>query len=1023
MAFAFDCQDRSEGEDQEDDEEAEECSEYSDEEDEAEEDEDNEEEIDDAGGHGGDGDARNEEERLENVENQKISSEKMSNSLHRLHVEFDDLSVVDEEEELKKDKPRKEACVLEEKENIKNVNDPGVISMDPRNGYQCFTARYGSSGTTGSDHTYYPECPFVFPNPGDSGFQEIIPIDPSTMLLTPCPRGYDGSITSMPNFEAPRVVPVMPRYDDNQMTYDTPVGWQSNLYAPAAAFQNPDSFQGGAITAQSLGMSPASMYTISEQSNSSAATPSTVRATSIPRGTLSDEPGPSGRLITPIESNVTNVPSLLQRRNVLLNQPSSFYRETIIPKRVVRTEASNSAEALTRNGWDFGSPESIAENREMFHDTVDNKNGNEARRNGEDEEIAKEREGSQRFEDSTGTVVGGGSERPKHFFAPLPAKIQHCRQDSSDKTAMRTTTNPSDSPSMTFFENFGTGRSSSSDRTNSTIMSAKHLRYFSDLGAKGIADICVNGATAGYGNDKRDSSTNEQRYFKSSENLLIGNDNSRGNSLSRQGSNNPLVKSISCQDLSSEPQQNFIFDIARAFNGDTKSQKFAKSDNTLDNPVSESSKPFRSQLNVTLKYPGNGNRRLHGLDSPETPEIPKLPTIDYRLFSNPFLKTFDSSGASYGDCGVRSPVTRPLSIQVSENVLGKTIQPAIDYSSPMLTHSYARRLNPDENPLKSTRTYSTEVESDRHRVLLPSTSQPIDSRIISSPKHRQEFQVTSFEQPNPRSLHPGLTAFDIESLRRIPATPLSNPIIQNRQKLYQNVPFVPSGAAMFCSPGQSAMRMFYENQTQKVPAQTQTSIDGGSNHEDELGDVSVKTSKSIDPESPSNLNSPTLRRKRTVRKDKRPLSPAAQRRRLRKQSSIDIPDAGTPNKISNKSRKFSPATTTTTTTSEHLEDKNESRSSSSGQDSPRKDQSRRVSVYFNSKKRPSLASVKTARSTSIDNTKDGFVSRGEALDTTNSERERTNSISSREAASGKARKSSVSSGKVPWCACWGNGCI
>lgn len=50
----------------------------------------------------------NQEEQLENAENQKISSEKMSSNMHRLHVEFDDLSVVDEEEELKRDKERKE---------------------------------------------------------------------------------------------------------------------------------------------------------------------------------------------------------------------------------------------------------------------------------------------------------------------------------------------------------------------------------------------------------------------------------------------------------------------------------------------------------------------------------------------------------------------------------------------------------------------------------------------------------------------------------------------------------------------------------------------------------------------------------------------------------------------------------------------------------------------------------------------------------------------------------------------------
>jgi hypothetical protein len=68
----------------------------------------------------------------------------------------------------------------------------------------------------------------------------------------------------------------------------------------------------------------------------------------------------------------------------------------------------------------------------------------------------------------------------------------------------------------------------------------------------------------------------------------------------------------------------------------------------------------------------------------------------------------------------------------------------------------------------------------------------------------------------------------------------------------------------------------------------------------------------------------------------------------------------------------------------------------------------------------------------------GHCAGAEAAITTCSERERTNSVSSRtsSAAGGigtsKSRKQSVCStragsgsdvGKVPWCGCWGNGCI
>nr|CAD7410783.1 unnamed protein product [Timema poppensis] len=107
-------------------------------------------------------------------------------------------------------------------------------------------------------------------------------------------------------------------------------------------------------------------------------------------------------------------------------------------------------------------------------------------------------------------------------------------------------------------------------------------------------------------------------------------------------------------------------------------------------------------------------------------------------------------------------------------------------------------------------------------------------------------------------------------------------------------------------------------------------------------------------------------------------------------------------------------------------------SSSSGQESPTKsDRRRRVSVYFNKKgggRRDSNAVGNGTRSLSASR-----YGPGEGGEATTSDRERTNSVSSRtsSATGGGRRKLSKSSNraldvgdnKVPWCGCWGNGCI
>ncbi|RZF40831.1 hypothetical protein LSTR_LSTR003341 [Laodelphax striatellus] len=90
-------------------------------------------------------------------------------------------------------------------------------------------------------------------------------------------------------------------------------------------------------------------------------------------------------------------------------------------------------------------------------------------------------------------------------------------------------------------------------------------------------------------------------------------------------------------------------------------------------------------------------------------------------------------------------------------------------------------------------------------------------------------------------------------------------------------------------------------------------------------------------------------------------------------------------------------------------------SSSSGQDSPSKPSRRRASVYF---KRPGSF----RRQTSMEQM-EGTA--GE-LTTTCSERERSNSDVSSRTSGGFRRKMSETGrevGKVPWCGCWGNGCL
>lgn len=799
----------------------------------------------------------NEEEQLENAENQKISFEKMSNSLHRLHVEFDDLSVVDEEEELKKDKERKETTPSTEEQRSDGARHLPPPFLGPRqlhDNIPFYPATYEPTSAF-SGTSYYTECPFEFPDtidlmlPTDAALLSCAGLqsDPLIPLTGLEPRSLDQAVEPMlPRIHAP------------------PVGWQNDVAPPK---QPPAYSSASETTAMSDSM-----------------TSSLANAMS------------------------SDVYGFLRRKSA---KQSTRIQD---PAPALGGSRTSPEEAIGRNAWNVG---------------VDSAEGRDGTVNaGKDVAPADGRNAG-----GEAGPVSVAPERPKHFFAPLPSKLKRPEEESS----------PTASTS-----HFGTGTSSSSGKTVSTVIS----RTNPFAGQKGSADIYVNGAVACDGVPRE---RDESRTFLSTDNLLLAEQ-------SRVASGQ-LTKSLSCQDLSSECQT--AAQQAKLSHSDGKSQMLTKSDNTLDNLASggSSDRPYKSHLNVTLKIP-----RAERAPSPETPEIPSLPSIDYRLFRNPFLRNFDKLCPNYRV--EPAAATKPLSVQVNEDGA------AYQYGLP----AYGRAL--DER---------FHVMPDKSRLLMPS------DQLMSG---KQDIQVTSFERPSPCTLIPSAASYDLSTLRRLNAS---------RYLQGQN-PYVPFAASHGQFYPQRTGMMYYDGvaAATKVPAQTQTSIDGDSHHEDERPDEETTSA----PNSPSGQRRKKVA-KRDKGKDQRPLSPAAQRR-LKKQSSVtstDIPDS--PGKMARKR----PRKLSTTTTSDAQEDKNESRSSSSGQDSPRKDQSRRVSVYINSKRRPSQTSLKTSRSGSVDASK---YADGGAL---SSERERTNSVSSRETASVKARKASTSSGNVPWCACWGNGCI
>lgn len=809
-------------------------------------------------------DATKEPEQLENAENQKISTEKMASSaLHRLHVDFDDLSVVDEEEEPKRDKKEisseDNSQFKEEKSSLSILKSRQLHENVP-----FYPGAYQSS-TCLSSPAYYTECPFKFP----STLNLMMSTEPASMLTTPCsPINADPIIPIDPLLSSVSLGGPSVDQINDQILHAPPAGWQSNVMIPETQVATFGTTDDNLTSVQTFA------------------------------GIRQDQTKPVGQMISGFA-----LPTF-HRRKI---DGSMITNNTINPN--VTESTHENMENVVENGWSTNG---------NLKDSLD-----QAKRRKKEESPMS------------------GSEKPKHFFAPLPSKVKKQNDESS--------------PTISYL---GTGNSSSSDKTGSTIILKNQLM-------KGSLDVYVNGAVP-Y-EDNFLNNKGEQRTFLSTDNLLIEN--------AKSSTGNQLTKSMSWQDLSTKSQP-------VSANQTEGKQQMTRSDNTLDN-ISDS-KPYKSYLNVTLKPPRAEEvpAALEQAASPDTPEIPKLPTIDYRLFKNPFLRSFEAA-AGYMN---QNNITRPLSVQVNDDNL-----------------CYYPTPHPETSTFKKGMTLFGDKyrQTDQNRLLIP-TNQLVNGKLMS-PVSKHQIQVTSFERPSPHTLIGPSTPYEFNAGRRLNP----NPYLHG-QNIYQNVSYFSRGCSMY---PQREM-MYYDNLALKVAAQTQTSIDGDSHHEDEHA-------LSHEESAPSTPNG--QRRRRMIRKEKgnvgkeQTLSPTAQKR-LKKQGSItssEVPESPGKMTARKKTRRLS---ITTTTTSEGQEDKNESRSSSSGQDSPKKEQLRRVSLYFNAKKRPSLTSMRTVRSGSLD--------MGREKEALNSERERTNSVSSREIGNeAKTRKASTSSGNVPWCACWGNGCI
>lgn len=247
-----------------------------------------------------------------------------------------------------------------------------------------------------------------------------------------------------------------------------------------------------------------------------------------------------------------------------------------------------------------------------------------------------------------------------------------------------------------------------------------------------------------------------------------------------------------------------------------------------------------------------------------------------------------------------------------------------------------------------------------------------------------EYQATSFEGPLPITLQiPSMMPIEMD---------------------YKNVPFL---SRRFYYPGEE-MKFFYDSIPQKISAHTQTLDE----------DIPLECTRSkkdlrIKNESQPKESALNRSRKKTTKKENFERKPTVDRKKrdiLKKQVSISsCEESESQNAIAG-------------TNFEIRENKHESRSSSSDVDSQKKEQTHRVSIYFNSKKRPSLTSMKSTRN--MDNSRNKIIPQKDHSDgNTTNLGEQVNSVNSKEIGNSKRRKTSTSSESVPWCACWGNGCI
>lgn len=265
---------------------------------------------------------------------------------------------------------------------------------------------------------------------------------------------------------------------------------------------------------------------------------------------------------------------------------------------------------------------------------------------------------------------------------------------------------------------------------------------------------------------------------------------------------------------------------------------------------------------------------------------------------------------------------------------------------------------------------------------------------LMNPKDAQDIQITSFEGPNPCTM-------TISSLCNLSPNSSGSSIPIN-QRLYQNIPF--------CPP-------------QKTTAQTQTSQeeiprDSPSRQFGTNPDIINQIAESQQQQQQQSELLVTKKRLGS-RKEKSSSVKSKKGGSLRRKKKLDKQPSVLSDTTVDKSNLPSPRIL------RDLQYEDNRGSSSSRQGSPRKDSSnvnnKKVS-YFGGKKKTPPSSGRSSRSKSLENSREEKRIMRSVSNVANSERE--NSISSREVAvKERPRKNSTGSGSVPWCACWGNGCV